>query len=157
MGCDIDQNALRMAEKCGIETKQVDLNTPLPFPDATFDVVVMAEVLEHLPYPEITLAEIKRVLKLNGIFIGSIPLAYNISDRIRVLKGKKLRMASDHTHLQFFKYEELINLLSTFFHVDEVKPLDKSFWLNFSHRLFAKKVAFKATKTARNCKPSTVQ
>ena len=33
----------------------------LPFPDAAFDVVLAIEVLEHVTYPEIALAEIERV------------------------------------------------------------------------------------------------
>ena len=59
-------------KECNLETDSI------PFPDNSFDVVVMAEVLEHLPYPLITLSEIKRVLKKNGEFIGNLPLAYHL-------------------------------------------------------------------------------
>lgn len=146
-GCDIDNDALKTAaDKLGIETQQVDLNSELPFDDYSFDVVVMAEVLEHLPYPDITLKEVDRILKTGGIFIGSVPLAYHMSDRIRIIKGKKLRAAADTTHLRFFSYDDLNEILSEYFELDEIVPLNRSFWLRFSHRLFAKKVAFKVQK-----------
>lgn len=35
----------------------------LPFPDDTFDLVLAIEVLEHVPYPELALAEIERVAR----------------------------------------------------------------------------------------------
>ena len=66
---DIDENALSNAKKnYKIKTKKVDQNKSLPYLDDSFDIVVMAEVLEHLPYPSVSLSEIKRVLNTNGEF-----------------------------------------------------------------------------------------
>jgi len=45
----------------------------LPFPAAAFSTVVCTEVLEHVPHPETALAEIHRVLKADGVLIGSVP------------------------------------------------------------------------------------
>ncbi|MEO1656596.1 MAG: class I SAM-dependent methyltransferase [Pseudomonadota bacterium] len=44
----------------------------LPFPDKSFDSVVTAHMLEHLPDPKRALSEIKRVLKPGGTVIASI-------------------------------------------------------------------------------------
>lgn len=41
----------------------------LPFDDATFDVVVMSEVIEHLLRPELAVWEVARVLRPGGVFV----------------------------------------------------------------------------------------
>lgn len=45
----------------------------LAYADAQFDVVVMTEVLEHLAEPARALAQIKRVLKLGGWLLMTVP------------------------------------------------------------------------------------
>ena len=45
----------------------------MPFRDGTFGTVVCTEVLEHVPYPERALSEIRRVLRPGGVLIGSVP------------------------------------------------------------------------------------
>ncbi|BDV43441.1 hypothetical protein GURASL_23640 [Geotalea uraniireducens] len=45
----------------------------LPFPDNNFDVVLLNEVLEHVPNIEASLAEINRVLKQDGVLVVFSP------------------------------------------------------------------------------------
>jgi ubiquinone/menaquinone biosynthesis C-methylase UbiE len=45
----------------------------MPFHDETFGTVLCTEVLEHVPYPDLALAEIRRVLRPGGVLIGSVP------------------------------------------------------------------------------------
>lgn len=45
----------------------------LPFGSASFDVVVMSEILEHLETPGLALAEAYRVLSADGILIVTVP------------------------------------------------------------------------------------
>ncbi len=45
----------------------------LPFDDATFDSIVSLETIEHLEDPERALAEFTRVLKPDGVLLGSVP------------------------------------------------------------------------------------
>lgn len=47
--------------------------TRLPFPDNTFDHVIAAEVLEHIPDDEAALAELARVLKPGGTIAVTVP------------------------------------------------------------------------------------
>lgn len=109
---DADRNALNLAEKSyGVKTVLGDLNAPLPFDDESFEVALMGEVIEHLPYPQQTLLEVNRILGAGGILVGSLPLAYHLQDRLRVLVGQKLSAARDPTHLQFFRFQEFMALL----------------------------------------------
>lgn len=47
----------------------------LPFKNNEFTTVVCTEVIEHQPDPIPTLNEFKRVLRKNGVIIGSVPSA----------------------------------------------------------------------------------
>ncbi len=146
---DIDSSAMKAAkERLGVETVEADFNHPLPFPDAAYDVVVLAEVLEHLPYPRITFGEILRVLKPGGVLIGSIPLAYHLKDRWQVLRGKKLWVNGDPTHVQFFRYDELLAFFQDYFAVESVIPLKGGRKAAWFPQLFARDVAFRCRKAA---------
>ena len=52
----------------------------LPFKDSEFDHVAMFDVLEHLDNPEVSLAEIYRVLKPGGLLIGTVPFCYPLHE-----------------------------------------------------------------------------
>jgi SAM-dependent methyltransferase len=45
----------------------------MPFADASFATVLCTEVIEHVPDPAKAIAEIRRVLRPGGTFIGSTP------------------------------------------------------------------------------------
>ena len=47
--------------------------TKLPFPDATFDVVITSEVLEHIQDDVTAIAEMVRVLRPGGRFAATVP------------------------------------------------------------------------------------
>ena len=49
----------------------------LPFPDASFDLVMSRSVLEHLEHPEAVFREVSRVLKPGGHFVFLIPNFYD--------------------------------------------------------------------------------
>lgn len=58
------------------DTKEIDLVCDInciPEKDASFDVVLCSEVLEHLPSPEKALTELSRLLKKGGILILTAP------------------------------------------------------------------------------------
>jgi 2-polyprenyl-3-methyl-5-hydroxy-6-metoxy-1,4-benzoquinol methylase len=141
---DIDETALARANATyNVKTQRVNLNENLPFGDNNFDAIVMAEVLEHLPYPKITLSEIQRILKPGGEFIGNIPLAYHLLDRYRVMRGQKLLISGDPTHLQFMSYQDTIDLLENYFSVKEVVAIKGGKKADRFPALFARNIAFR--------------
>ena len=58
---------------------------PLPYADATFDVVTATEVIEHLEDYRQVLRDIYRVLKPGGVCILSTPNILNLNSRLRFL------------------------------------------------------------------------
>ena len=84
----------------------------------TIGVGVTGEVIEHLPYPEITIAEISRILKPEGLFIGSVPNSYHLKNRLRVLKGRLIDY--DQTHLRAYNVMLLRQYLEKEFVIEEL-------------------------------------
>jgi SAM-dependent methyltransferase len=50
----------------------------IPLKDNCIDSVILTQVLEHVPAPECTIKEIKRILKKDGTLIISAPMLYPI-------------------------------------------------------------------------------
>ncbi|MDX6409375.1 MAG: hypothetical protein QOE13_2446 [Gaiellaceae bacterium] len=112
VGVDADREALAEAQKLGIETRWADLDDALPFADTTFDVVVAGELLEHLRDPGRVVSEVRRVLRPGGTFVGSVPNAFRLKNRLRFLRGRKPE--NDPTHLQMFSPDDVRSLLDDF-------------------------------------------
>lgn len=53
----------------------------LPIRSAVADVALIVNVLEHLPNPDTSLAEIRRVLRVGGVCVAEIPFIYPIHDQ----------------------------------------------------------------------------
>ena len=76
MGVDVSDEAVLHATRCyKAENLRYTVGeaSRLPFPDASFDVVVSFETIEHLYEQELFLKEIHRVLRPEGLFIVSTP------------------------------------------------------------------------------------
>jgi SAM-dependent methyltransferase len=112
VGMDADQDALAEAARLGIETRWADLDQPLDLPDASFDVAVAGELLEHLRDPDQLVAEIGRVLRPGGTFVASVPNAYRLKRRLSFLLGRP--PDTDPTHLQMFSATDVRALLRDF-------------------------------------------
>lgn len=122
-GVDIDRNAARICEeRFGVPVQIADLSAELPYEADSFDVVVISEVLEHLPYPRVTLGEIARILRPEGKVVGSVPNGTRLQNRIRFLRTGIVDR--DRTHLHHFSPASLRALLEMYFEeVHDVEPV----------------------------------
>ncbi len=85
---------------------RADFSREIPLPaDRDFDVIVLADVLEHLPEPASTLRALIRHLARDGALIVSLPNAVHWSVRAHVAAGRfeyTPRGILDRGHLRFF-------------------------------------------------------
>ncbi len=76
IGVDFDQRSLQFARGAYVRPNLNFVNgnaLTLPISDHSLDVVISFETIEHIREQEVFLAEIWRVLKMDGIFICSTP------------------------------------------------------------------------------------
>ena len=72
--------------------------TAMPFPDGTFDRVIAAEVLEHIPADQAAMNEIARVLRPGGVAAVTVPawlperICWQLSDDYHNVPGGHLRI-----------------------------------------------------------------
>jgi GT2 family glycosyltransferase/SAM-dependent methyltransferase/glycosyltransferase involved in cell wall biosynthesis len=74
VGIEIDPDTVAAARLRypGLDFREGDVAS-LPLPDREFDYVTSFETLEHIPNPQASLDEFRRVLKPNGVLIISTP------------------------------------------------------------------------------------
>ncbi len=83
-------------------------------PDATYDAVVCADVLEHLPDPLTVLKQLRKAAKPDALFVISLPNIAHFSVRLMLLAGRFPKMERgilDKTHLQFLTKDTAAALL----------------------------------------------
>ena len=141
VGLDVDPAALEKAAALGIEPVQANVEEPLPFEDASFDVVVAGELFEHLQFPDALVGEIRRVLRPGGKLAGSVPNAFRVQSRLRFLRGSPPE--DDPTHLRMFSPTTLRELLVAFEQI-ELHFVGGRF-ARLNPRLFARDLVFSGT------------
>ena len=114
--------------------------TALPWPDASFDAVVVSEVLEHFDDATLrgSLAEANRVLRVGGELIGTVPADERLEQQ-RVVCPDCGRRFHRWGHEQTFSPERLRSLLGESFDAAEVRRRWFVAWdqLNWKGRLQA--------------------
>jgi SAM-dependent methyltransferase len=76
--------------------------TAMPFPDAAFDVVVAAEVMEHIPADQAAMREVARVLRPGGVAAVTVPawmperVCWLLSDDYHNVPGGHVRIFTRH-------------------------------------------------------------
>jgi SAM-dependent methyltransferase len=60
---------------------ECDLSAPLPLADGAYDTILLSDVLEHIPDPELLWREIARVIAPGGKVIVNVPFIYSIHEQ----------------------------------------------------------------------------
>lgn len=109
-GVDISEEGVRKCKEKGLDVSVVDIATEsLPFPDQTFDTVIMLDVLEHLYVPQELLGEATRVSK--KYIIISVPNFNSLPARLQVLRGKvPENNRPNKGHVFWFTYDNLTKM-----------------------------------------------
>ncbi len=85
--------------------EKIDIEA-IPYPDATFDVVICNHVLEHVNRPAVALSEVWRVLRRSGRFICQTPFARRLSatleDPLLQSEDDRIFFYAQHNHLRLF-------------------------------------------------------
>lgn len=128
-GVDISQSAVERSVERGIRATLLDTDeSPLPYEDNFFDMVVCAEVLAHVFDSDHIFEEMHRVLKPGGIAIITTPNLANYLNRFVLPLGYqpyltgtgfkygagKLFSKSPCPHLRVFTYHALKELFPLF-------------------------------------------
>jgi 2-polyprenyl-3-methyl-5-hydroxy-6-metoxy-1,4-benzoquinol methylase len=85
---DISEAAVQACRARGLEAHRAAIGeAPLPFDGNSFDLVHMAEVIEHLAHPDRAMEEVRRVLKAKGHLIISTPNLACLPNRLLLPLG----------------------------------------------------------------------
>ena len=104
---------------------RADLAHGLPETDDHFDVVLAADVIEHLPDPQPLLEAMSQRVVPGGSVIASVPNISHWYPRARVLTGRfdyDMRGILDRTHLRFFTRRSFLRLA----HEAGLEPVGKA-------------------------------
>jgi ubiquinone/menaquinone biosynthesis C-methylase UbiE len=116
---DLDKKRVSIAHNCfGLETIIADINC-LPFKDASFDIALAIEIIEHLPNNENAYIELKRVVKSAVIITVPNDPYFMIANFFR---GKNLKtLGNPHDHIRHYNKNSLKIELSPHFSIINIK------------------------------------
>ena len=102
-----------LVSRPGVRYTSVDLDSPvadmhadltaLPFADASYDLVICAHVLEHIPDDRAAIAEIHRVLRPGGTALLQVPpsdLDVTFEDATATMPDERERLYGQYDHVR---------------------------------------------------------
>ena len=138
-GSDISEEAAHVAQRQGVFTTIMDLNSSLSYKDNTFDTVTCLDVIEHLLDPGSLIDEIYRVLLPDGQLVLTTPnFRYFRNLNKLIFKGIFPHTTSDEfawkgVHLNYFTRRDLEN------HFKKAGFVGMRFFINQDQFLLSKK------------------
>ncbi len=126
IGIDIDNDDIQKAKKVLNKAYVRNIETDDIKDLGKFDIIIFADVLEHLLNPVNALKKIKKSLKPNGKILFSIPNMAHVSIRLSLLKGFFEYTSTgllDRTHLHYYDEQEVFNIFNTAgYKIELMKP-----------------------------------
>jgi len=116
IGIEPDPDRAALAISRGLNVRLGTLQPSLIQEIGAFDIVLFADVLEHLPNPHATLFLAREALKPGGSVIVSVPNVAHWSVRLEILQGRFRYQESgimDATHLRWFTRVSATSLLQS--------------------------------------------
>lgn len=111
----------------------IDLNEPLPYADASFDVVYSTEVIEHIESHRMFISEASRVLRDGGFLIITTPNIHRLLSRLQfALSG------THHTKQELIPWDYPLSRMEEFHHRCVDFPLFH--WLLWQNKLRIQKI-----------------
>ena len=114
-GIDISETQVAKAKSKGFNVKLGDITKGLPYPDNSFDVLFIGEVLEHILNPKFLLTESYRVLKKKGNLYITVPNISSLRNIFLIIFGRLPAHSCeyDSTHIRDFCKRDLYYLLNS--------------------------------------------
>ncbi len=103
------------AKKCGINVMHGEFSPSGFTSNHQFDVILFADVLEHLTHPEEALLLARRYLKPTGFIVASVPNVAHWTVRLNLIRGRfdyTDIAIMDRTHLRWFTKKTIRSLFS---------------------------------------------
>lgn len=113
--------AALQATQAGIPTLVADIGAaPLPWPDASWDWLLLLDVAEHLLHPAQALREARRLVRPGGRLVLNLPNHFDWRGRWQVLRGAGIDSRGwfpeqpvwRYPHLRFFRHADVLALLA---------------------------------------------
>ena len=101
---------------------EANANDQLPFEPPSFDAIIGMMVVEHLFDPFKAIAELRRLIRPDGVVIFNLPLVTSWKNRLRLLAGHLPLTTNagwfearewDGGHLHYFSWPMIVKLMAT--------------------------------------------
>ena len=118
-GVDVSTDALSFCRQRGLDSVRLGEAEKLPYPDASFDIVMMISVLEHLDDDLAGLQEMRRVLKPGGralLFVPAFMFLWGVQDDVSHHRRRyRMRQLKETVRKAGFEIERATFANITFF------------------------------------------